>query len=329
MTIYDIAEKAGVSASTVSRVINNKPGIKAETREKIQKLLKEYNYTPDENARGLVNKATKLIGILIPDIRNNHHSDLAYVVEKKLREQGYCSIILNAGYEHKTMAESIQILEQRKVDGIILVGSAFQNDRVEKELRQRMTHAPIVLANGYLDLANVHGILIDERNGTKRLVDLLYSKGKRHIAFMGNLNTPSNQEKFYGYEEGMEKYGLTENKILFQVSGIEKESGYRGVKQLLSEHPDVDSVICVEDLMAVGVIRYLNELGIKIPQQIAVTGMNNSILGEITFPSITTLDNKMIDTGLMAAQILMNYLNGENNAQKVMLFSEIIEREST
>jgi LacI family transcriptional regulator len=329
MTIYDIAEKAGVSASTVSRVINDKPGIKAETREKVQRLLKEYNYIPDENARGLVNKATKLIGILMPDIRNNHHSDLAYVVEKKLREQGYCSIILNAGYEYKMMAESIQILEQRKVDGIILVGSAFQNDTVKKELAKRMTHAPIVLANGYLDLPNVHGILIDERDGTKQIVDLLYAKGKRHIAFMGNLSTPSSYEKFYGYGEGMKKHGLEDHKVLAQVSGVEKESGYRGMKDLLLEHPTIDAIICAEDLMAVGVIRYLNELGMKIPQQIAVTGMNNSILGEITFPSITTLDNKMIDTGVMAAQILMDYLNGEKKAQKIMLFSEIIQREST
>jgi LacI family transcriptional regulator len=265
----------------------------------------------------------------MPDIRNTHHSDLAYVVEKKLREQGYCSIILNAGYEHKMMAESIQILEQRKVDGLILVGSAFQNDVVEKELTHRMTHAPIVLANGYLNLPNVHGILVDERNGTKQLVDLLYSKGKRHIAFMGSLSTPSSYEKLHGYEEGMQKYGLSENKSIAEVSGIEKESGYRGVKELLRKNPSIDSVICAEDLMAVGVIRYLNELGIKIPEQMAVTGVNNSILGEITFPSITTLDNKMVDTGVMAAQILMNHLNGEKKAQKIMLFSEVIEREST
>jgi LacI family transcriptional regulator len=328
MTIYDIAKKAGVAASTVSRVINNKPGIKAETREKIQKLLKEYNYIPDENARGLVNKATKLIGILMPDIRNSHHSALAYVVEKKLREYGYCSIILNAGYEPKMMAESIQILEQRKVDGIMLVGSAFQNDMVEKELRERMCNTPIVLANGYLNLPNAYGILVDEKSGIKQTVELLHSKGKKTIAFMASLGTPSSYEKLHGYKEGLATYNLAEE-IIIEVPGIEKESGYIGAKELLEKHPNVDGVICAEDLMAVGVIRALNELSIKIPEQIAVIGVNNSIYGEISFPSITSLDNKMPETGLMAAQILVESLNGDDKPNKIMLFPTIVEREST
>lgn len=329
MTIYDIAKRAGVSASTVSRVINNKPGIKLETRQKVQNLLREYNYTPDENARGLVNKATKLIGILIPDIRNDHHSDLAYVVEKKLREQGYCSIILNAGYEYEMMTENIQILEKRKVDGIILVGSAFQNQVVKKELTKRMSQKPIVLVNGYLELSNLSSILIDERNGIKNLVNLLYLKGKRHIGFIGNLSTPSNYEKFYGYQEGIKEHRLLEKNVISERSGIERELGYKGIKQLLNEYPNIDSVICTEDLLAAGVIRYLNELNIKMPQQIAVTGVNNSILGEITFPSITTLDNKMVETGIIAAQMLMSHLRGESQSQKIMIFSEIKEREST
>jgi LacI family transcriptional regulator len=329
MTIYDIAEKAGVAASTVSRVINNKPGIKMETRERIQKLLKEYNYIPDENARGLVNKATKLIGILMPDIRNSHHSDLAYVVEKRLRELGYCSIILNAGYEPQMMAESIRILEQRKVDGIMLVGSAFQNELVEKELSQRMKKTPIILANGYLSLPNSYGILVDERGGIKQIVELLHSKGKRNIAFMANLDTPSSYEKLHGYEDGLAELNLTEKRVLIEVPGIEKESGNLGAKELLDKYPHIDSVICAEDLMAVGVIRVLNEMKIKIPEQIAVVGVNNSIYGEICFPSITTLDNKMPETGIMAAEILVETLNGEEKPHKIVLFSCIVEREST
>ncbi|SCP99437.1 LacI family DNA-binding transcriptional regulator [Anaerobium acetethylicum] len=329
MTIYDIAEKAGVSASTVSRVINNKPGIKAATRDKVQKLLKEYNYTPDENARGLVNKATKLIGILMADIRNSHHSELAYVVEKKLREYGYCSLILNAGYEPKMMAESIRILEQRKVDGIMLVGSAFQNDIVEKELRERMSDKPVVMANGYLDLPNAYGILVDERDGIRQSVDLLYSKGKRKIAFIVNLGTPSSYEKLHGYEDGLAKHGLSEEKMIIEVPETTIESGFIGARELVGKHPEVDAVICAEDLMALGVIRILNELNIKIPTQMAVVGVNNSVYGEVSFPSITTLDNKMSETGLMAAQILVDCLSGEEKPHKIMLFSTLVERETT
>ncbi len=328
MTIYDIAEKAGVSASTVSRIINNKPGVKAETREKIRKLLEEYNYTPDENARGLVKKATKLIGILLADIRNDHHSALAYVVERKLREYGYCSIILNAGYEPEMMAESIQVLEQRKVEGIILVGSTFQNAVVEKKLKESILNIPVVLANGYLDLTNVYGILVDEMSGVRQLVELLYSKGKRNIAFIVSLGTLSSYKKLEGYKEGLKKYNLLEQKVIMEV-GMEKEAGYTGCKKLLEKYPYIDGIICAEDLMAVGAIRFLNESNVKIPKQIAVSGINNSIYGESCYPSITTLDNKMPETGLMAAETLIESLKGIDRPHKIMLFPTIIEREST
>ena len=105
MTIYDIAKEAGVSASTVSRVINNKPGIKAETRHKIQELLKKYNYTPDAAARGLVMQSTKMIGILIVDIRVTHHTESAFVIEKELTKLGYCCITMNTGPDDEKKVE--------------------------------------------------------------------------------------------------------------------------------------------------------------------------------------------------------------------------------
>ena len=97
MTIYDIARIAGVSASTVSRVVNNKPGIKEETRKQILALLEQYDYSPNETARGLVNKASRMIGILIADIRYAHHVDIAYYIEEEMGKHGYCSLILNTG----------------------------------------------------------------------------------------------------------------------------------------------------------------------------------------------------------------------------------------
>ena len=98
MTIYDIAKEAGVSASTVSRVINNKPGVRKETKKKIQQLLAKYNYSPNEAARGLVTQASKIIGILVDDIRTIHHTDGAYIIERELVKLGYCCIIFNTGY---------------------------------------------------------------------------------------------------------------------------------------------------------------------------------------------------------------------------------------
>lgn len=328
ITIYDIAKKAGVSASTVSRVINDKPNIKKETRERVQKLLKEYQYVPDQNARGLINKATKLIGILVADIRNDHHNALAYTVERRLRGDGYLSFILNTGYEKEDILESLKVLDQRKVEGIIVVGSVFQNDLVEHELRTRMQDTPVVIANGYLPLPNVYGILVDERKGIRDLVALLYESGKRRLAFMATLGTPSSYEKLYGYQDGLKHYQLKEE-IVMEIGGIGQDDGYEGAVKLLGNHPEVDAVICTEDLIAVGVIHRLNEKKIDIPREIAVVGVNNSNYGKICYPTITTMNNKMAETAIIAGDTLIGVLKGEDMPHKILLTPDIVVREST
>ena len=132
MTIYDIAEIAGVSASTVSRVINNKPGVGLETRQKIMKLMENYNYSPNAIARGLVSRSSKTIGILVADIRNIHHIDGAYYIERELIAQGYCCIILNTGNEDADKVNAIEILHRRRVEGVVMMGSIFQCREVEE-----------------------------------------------------------------------------------------------------------------------------------------------------------------------------------------------------
>lgn len=165
MTIYDIAKEANVSASAVSRVINNKPGIKAETRIRVQQLLKKYNYMPNETARGLVNQSSKIIGILIADIRNKHHIDGAYIIEREMTKRGYCCIIFNAGSENSSRAQYIRILEQRRVEDVVLIGSSFQSEFMKEQIKTYLSKIPVVMANGYLELPNVYSVLINERDG--------------------------------------------------------------------------------------------------------------------------------------------------------------------
>ena len=165
VTIYDIAREAGVAASTVSRVINNKPGIKAETRKKVQDLLDKYNYTPDVAARGLVMQSTKMVGILIVDIRVTHHINSAFVIEQELTKRGYCSIIMSTGPEGENKSEYIRILEQRRVEGVILMGSMFATEQIKEAIQRHLSKVPVVIVNGYLDLPNVSGVLIDEDAG--------------------------------------------------------------------------------------------------------------------------------------------------------------------
>lgn len=329
MTIYDIAKLAGVSASTVSRVINEKPGIKESTRIKVKQLLKEYNYTPDENARGLVNRNTRLIGILIVDIRSAHHTDLAFVIESYLRERGYCAIIINAGPSDEQMAEGLRLLEQRRVDGAILVGSMFQNEKIKQAITEHLRQVPVVIANGYLDLENVYGVLVDEGDGVKHLIDLMLSKGKDKIAYIGTSDSPSSIVKIKGFREKMKECGGTSGNPLVLEAAANRESGYAVTRTLLQEHPEINGIIYSEDVIAAGAIRAFWDMGYRIPQDKSIAGIDNTIYGELTYPKLTSLDNKMKEMAHEASRILVDAIEGTANTKRLMLFSDIVEREST
>lgn len=329
MTIYDIAKEANVSASTVSRVINNKPGIKAETRQKVQRLLKKYNYMPNETARGLVNQSSKIIGILVADIRNKHHIDGAYLIEREMTKRGYCCIIFNAGSEEASKAQYIQILEQRRVEGVVFIGSSFQSDFIKAQIEMYLSSIPVIMANGYLDLPNVYGVLVDEGQGVADCVHLLFTKGHRKLAFLFDELTPSTQRKLQGFRQGLAQHGVGKKDEVVLRAAPTIAGGYDATIQLLEQHPDIDGIIYSVDPLAASGCRALMDLGLNIPERIAAIGIDNSIYGELCYPKLTSLDNKVLDQSISCAQILVTLLTGQTCAKKIMLFTDIVERETT
>lgn len=330
MTIYDIAKEAGVAASTVSRVINNKPGIKAETRIKVQELLKKYNYTPDAAARGLVMQSTKMVGILIVDIRVTHHIDSAFVIEQELTKRGYCCITMSTGPTDERKAEYIRILEQRRVEGVILMGSMFSTEAVKQSIREHLPKVPVVIVNGYLDLPNVSGVIVDEDAGVEKCIDLLVEKGKKKIAFILDAHSPANSRKQQGYYQGIRKHGGSESDfMMYEAAESSVRGGYDATVQVLKDHPDVQGIIYSIDLVAVGGVRAAHDMGYRVPEQLGLIGIDDSIYGEICMPKLTTLNNRLQELSETAAGILWEGLEGKPQNKMLMLFSEIIEREST
>jgi LacI family transcriptional regulator len=328
MTIYDIAKEAGVSASTVSRVINNKPGIHPETKKKVQRLLAKYNYSPSETARGLVNQASKIIGILVADIRTIHHTDGAYIIERELAKLGYCSIIFNTGTDDAAKAEYIKILSRRRVEGAVLIGSSFQTEAVRHAIQQYLSAPPIVIANGYIDLPNVHGVLADEQNGVINCVKLLFEKGHRHPAFVIDVHTPSNDLKQLGFVQAVRSQGFSGEPWVYGTEST-LQGAYEVTKRIITEHPEVDGIIYSVDFLAAGGVRALTDMAIRIPEQISVIGIDNSIYAEICNPKLTSLDNKLLELSTAAARNLIDALGGRQTSKKILIFSSIVERETT
>ena len=134
VTIYDIAKMANVSASTVSRVVNNKQNVSPKTRARILKLLAQHNYVPNEAARGLVTQSTHMIGVLITDIRTTHHTQGVYYIEQELSRQGYSCLIHNTGRDEQHWVHYVQELSQRKIEALILMGSIYQSDTMKEAI---------------------------------------------------------------------------------------------------------------------------------------------------------------------------------------------------
>ena len=325
MTIYDIAKEAGVSASTVSRVMNGKPGIGEKTRKRI---LKKYNYIPNESARSLSTSETRLIGILLEDTRNAHHALIAYTLEQALTARGYAGIILNTGTADSAKEEYVRLLTARNVDGVILVGSTYQNTFMKQLIRSELSDVPVVIANGWLNLPNVYGVLVDEEKGTEHCADLLLSGGRKHIVFALPSPTPSNINKLYGYRKSLRSHGIPDSAMIIREDCLSPEDGVHAADWILENHPEADGILFGEDLPAIGFIRRMAERGIAVPGRIAVIGVNNSSYCVLSHPQLPSLDNRPVEMCEEAVRTLIAALNGENPPQRIILPCSIAMRES-
>lgn len=339
-TIYDIAKEAGVSASTVSRIVNNKSGISLKTKEKVQILLEKYNYTPNEAARGLVKQSSKIIGILIEDIRITHHTEAVYVIEQEMTKQGYTCITLNTGTSEDKKTEYIKILEQRRVEGVILIGSMFGTQHIKESIKKHLSNIPIVIVNGHINLKNIYNILIDEKQGIEDCTNFFLKSGKKKISFISDCKTPSNKNKTEGYISAMKKFGCEKKDILVYKAYDENENidvtpentiskGYEITKKVLNEHNDIQGIIYSVDLLAVGGIQYLKDTNISIPEKISIIGVDNSLYGKICSPKLTTLNNKLVEVSKKSAKVLIDALAKKKISSDIIFSAEIIERETT
>lgn len=326
MTIYDIAREAGVSASTVSRVINDKPGVNRQTRERIRALLAEHRYVPNEAARGLVTQSSRLVGVLVADIRNQHHIEGAYYIAQELARLGYCALVLNTGGSDEERAAGIRMLETRKAEAAVLMGSIFQTEAVRDAIACSLPEAPVFMLNGEMDLPNVYSVLSDDRAGTADCVAYLAERGRKRVAFLVDQPTPSSRLKQLGYEEGAARADMR----ALVVSGVEGsvEGGYTAAKALLAGHPDVDGLICSLDIIACGAMRAIADSGRRVPQDVAVIGTDNSVYCDICTPRLTSLNTMVFESGVAIAHKLVDCLEGRSTNKKTMLFTSIVERES-
>lgn len=329
MNIYDIAKEAGVSIATISRVINHSSSVSQDTKEKVEEILKKHNYFPNAIARGLVVNSMKSVGVLTIDIRDIYYANTAYTIEQELSKLGYNVILCNTGGDSNKKIKYINTLEEKKVDGIILVGSVFKDKNIENVIQRVAEKIPIVIINGFIKAENVYSIICDVAYGISACVDYLHGKGHREIVYLQDTDTYSAREKVHGFKEGMKRNNLEIKPQSIQKVGFGLEGGYEGIAQLLAKKHEFSAIVTGEDIVGVGALKRLAEEGFNIPEEVSVTGFNNSIIARCCHPELTSLDSKMETMGTGAVRILSDVLEGRNVSAKTVILPDLVIRSST
>ncbi|MDL2324920.1 LacI family transcriptional regulator [Ruminococcaceae bacterium OttesenSCG-928-A16] len=327
MNIYDIAKEAGVSISTVSRVLNNKSNVMPATREKVQAVLDKHSYTPNAIARGLVARSMKTVAVLTVDVRVPHYARTTYIIERAFSKLNYHVLVCNTGGELEEARRYARLLAERQVDGIVLVGSIFNKLGQDEEVAACLHNIPVVSANGQPGLPNGYSVLVDDVQGIELAVEHLAQKGRQNIVYVKDLDTDSAQLKQQGFYTAMQKRGVknAKNRVIKAEYGL--AGGEEAAAQIVALRPD--AVVCAEDLTAVGVMKGIINAGLKVPEDIAVIGYNNSEYSVICTPELTTVDNKVEMSALFSVQLLESLIEKDESFSSMSIQPELVVRQSS
>lgn len=326
MNIYDIAAEAKTSISTVSRVLNNKGNVNPEIRSRVEAVLKKYDYKPSAIARGLVARTMKNIAILTVDVRVNHYARSIYVIEQEFSNRGYNVNVCNTGGSIQECEKYFRILSEKQVDGIVLIGSVFNELNHYPDITAKIKDIPVVTANGKVALPNFYDVLVDDTKGIRAAADYLFEQGHRDLVYIFDMETDSGRAKRQGFLEAMKLHDAADGERRVIAADYGLEGGKAAAERLCRLGLDFTGVVCGEDITAIGVMKGLKMRGYRIPEQVVITGCNNSPDSLICEPELTTLDNKPELLGALCAQLLQDVLEGKATASSLAIQPELIVR---
>jgi LacI family transcriptional regulator len=327
-TIKDVARKANVSIATVSRVLNNQGGYSPKTKEKVLAAIKELGYQPNALARGLINKRTKTIGILFPEVSNMFASKILHGVENVVNEQGSSVIVCNTASNGEKTMKYLQVLHEKRIDGVIFVSEVI-TDEYYKMLESM--NIPIVLISTESYRYSLPYVKVNDRHAAYTATEYLIQKGHRKIGMIsGNKNDMiAGQPRIDGYKEALLHNGIDikENYIV-SCKGFGFKDGFYILPRLLHQAPDITAIFAASDEMAMGVISAAYKLGIKIPNDISIIGYDNLPLAELAIPPLTTVAQPLEEMGEMAASMLFEMMDTGRTVESRIMPHQIIERET-
>ena len=327
VTIQDVARAAGVSAMTVSRVLNDQPGVSAPRRAQVRAAIDSLGYRRNSLARGLKAQQSHTLGLVVPDITNPYFPEIVRGAEDVALEAGYGVFLTNAVEDQEREAASLRLMEERRVDGVVVVSPRLPERRLHALLS---AHRAAVVVNRSAPPEIAGAVRLDHVSGVMQAIDHLLAVGRVRIGVLAGPDSSfAARERLEGIRAGLEARGLplAPDRIVKTAPTI--DGGAESTARLLDRAGDTDALLCYNDLVAAGALQACAAAGRRVPEDVAVVGFDDIPFARMFTPPLTTLHVPKYDLGVNAMRILLDRIAGRNVRAEVVLRPTLVVRGST
>ncbi len=326
-TIKDVAKKAGVSISTVSRVINDSKPVTNEVKQRVLDVIKETGYVPNPLARSLVTKKSQLIGVIVPEVTDTFAAEVLNGIEEISKMYDYDILLANTYSEKDLEVKNINLLRAKQVEGIVMISWDIDKDVVG--LLEDSGIPAVYISKTTRDF-DIYNVSINNNSAVKDMTNFLLDRGHKKIVLLNTtFQTNLADERLTGYRDAIVGGGLKVNEGFIKSCGPTFDDGYMAVKEMLESKVDVDAIFATSDEVAIGAINACFDLGYKVPEDISVVGFYDIEFSKMCRPKLTTVKQPLYDMGAVAIRMIIKMVKGiEIDEKKVELPYTISDRDS-
>jgi len=327
-TIKEIAKIANVSPMTVSRAVNNSHNVREATREKILKIASRLGYRPNRIARSLVSKKSNLISLVVANISNPFFAEISRGIEDKAREKGYHVIFSSTDDNSKNLESCVRIMREMGVDGFIIAAVSLNEPIVDELVDQDF---PVVLVNRRVKKNNVNYVVVDNQKGAHLAVEHLINNGYKKIGIItGKSSVSTSRERLRGYRNVLSAHGLKFKKEYSSQGPFTQEHGKKAARKMLALKNRPEAIFAASDNLAWGVMDAAGELGLKIPEDLAIVGFDDTNFSANSNIRLTTVSQRKYEMGERGVQTLIDLIESQQSdfINKIVLEPRLIIRES-
>lgn len=326
ITIKDVAEAAGVSTATVSRVLANKPNVSKKVQKKVLDVVKVLNYRPNRVARNLRARQSNIIALIVSDIQNPFFQSVSRAVEDAAYAQGFSVMLCNNDENPDKEKMYLNLMHDENVAGIIFSPTLQTADNF-KEIIQLNT--PMVVIDRRVSNFDVDNIMIDNVDSAHTIVNHLIEHGHQRIGAVFGISSSTGRERYEGYVRALREHGLEPQADLAKYVHATESDGYTTVAEILQLNPPLDAIFTSNGLLAAGALRAIHDSKRKFPGEIAFATFDDTPWSRLVVPSITVIEQPTYEIGQLATELLLNRLKDpERSTRTITLKGKLIVRQS-